>query len=79
MPDYCIYLVGPRRQIVTAPHMERLRDDSDALMRASGMVPILPVLKSGWASGLSATCPQKRALRPANAGSVSPFSEGHAV
>ncbi len=38
MPDYCIYLVGPRRQIVTAPRMEQLRDDSDALMRASGMV-----------------------------------------
>ncbi len=38
MPDYCIYLVGPKRQIVTEPWVEWLQNDGEALMRATGMV-----------------------------------------
>lgn len=35
MPDYCIYIVGPRRRILTAPQVTHLRDDNEAFMRAT--------------------------------------------
>jgi hypothetical protein len=38
MPEYCIYLVGPKRRILTEPRVEQLQDDTEALMRATGMV-----------------------------------------
>ena len=38
MPDYCIYLVGPKRRILTEPRVEQLQDDSEALMRTTRMV-----------------------------------------
>ena len=38
MPEYCIYLVGPKRRIVTEPCVEQLQDDGEALMRATRLV-----------------------------------------
>jgi hypothetical protein len=38
MPEYCIYLVGPKRRILTEPRVEQFHNDSEALMRATGMV-----------------------------------------